>query len=104
MKYIMQHLTIHLFAQLLRGGSRSLASTLLGRKFILLLCVGFCLPLTAPTSQAQSPGDSASGIAQREIARRANRLSEAETALDLGRAAYAKNDYEEAVKQYGIAY
>ena len=62
------------------------------------------MPLTVSTSPAQGNGDSASGIAQREIARRANRLTEAEKALALGRAAYAQNDYEEAVRQYGLAY
>ena len=100
----MHHLTIYLFVQPLTGGSRSIAANILGKNFILLLCLGFCLPLTATTSQAQGNGDSASGIAQREIARRANRLTEAEKALALGRVAYAKNDYEEAVRQYGLAY
>ena len=59
--------------------------------------------LTAHSLRAESPGDNSSSIAQREIARRANLVVEADKALGLGRAAYAGNEYEEAVKQYRSA-
>ena len=61
------------------------------------------MSLTAHSLRAESPGDNSSSIAQREIARRANLVVEADKALGLGRAAYASNEYEEAVKQYRSA-
>ena len=72
-------------------------------QFALHGCIlsGILLPVSM--LHAQAPTSNSTGAAQREIARRLNDVSEAANALDLGRAAYAKNQYEEAVKQYKTA-
>ncbi|MGB2402833.1 MAG: Amuc_1098 family type IV pilus outer membrane protein [Akkermansiaceae bacterium] len=72
-------------------------------QFALRGCIltGMLLPVSI--LNAQAPASNSTGAAQREIARRLNDVADAANALDLGRAAYAKNQYEEAVKQYKTA-
>lgn len=61
------------------------------------------LLMVNPTQADDQTAGNTSSIAQREIARRAGLVVEADKALILGRKAYAENDYEEAVKQYQLA-
>jgi general secretion pathway protein D len=74
------------------------------RQFTLRCCMltGVILSTSVLHAQQDVPGYSSS-IAQREIARRANLVAEADKALELGRAAYQKSQYKEAVTQYKIA-
>ena len=74
------------------------------RQFTLRCCMltGVILSTSMLHAQQDVPGYSSS-IAQREIARRANLVAEADKALELGRAAYQKSQYKEAVTQYKIA-
>ncbi|BDS05926.1 hypothetical protein NT6N_09660 [Oceaniferula spumae] len=67
------------------------------RKAAVLMAVAAAMPATINVVHAQS------SIASKEIARRAQLVQEADKAVILGRAAYAKQDYEEAVKQYQLA-
>ena len=74
------------------------------RQFTLRCCMltGVLLSTSVLHAQQDVSGYSSS-IAQREIARRANLVAEADKALELGRAAYQKSQYKEAVTQYKIA-
>jgi general secretion pathway protein D len=74
------------------------------RQFTLRCCMltGVILSTSMLHAQQDVPGYSSS-IAQREIARRANLVAEADKALELGRTAYEKSQYKEAVTQYKIA-
>jgi general secretion pathway protein D len=74
------------------------------RQFTLRCCIltGVILSTSMLHAQQDVPGYSSS-IAQREIARRANLVAEADKALELGRTAYEKSQYKEAVTQYKIA-
>ena len=74
------------------------------RQFTLRCCMltGVILSTSVLHAQQDVSGYSSS-IAQREIARRANLVAEADKALELGRAAYQKSQYKEAVTQYKIA-
>ena len=69
----------------------------------IMLCLAVVSSVAINESSAQESQTGISGIAQREIARRANRLADAEKALELGRSAYAEKNFEEAVTQYTIA-
>ncbi len=72
----------------------------LGAKAAALMAVAAAMPVAANVAHA---GGFPSSIAQKEIARRAGLVDQADRALMLGRAAYAKKDYGEAVKQYQTA-
>ena len=100
---IMQSKLTHPYIQDLRNNYLALIAGIHGKQTIVHLCVVLGMSLTAHSLRAESPGDNSSSIAQREIARRANLVVEADKALGLGRAAYAGNKYEEAVKQYRSA-
>ena len=100
---IMQSKLTHPYIQDLRNNYLALIASIHGKQTIVHLCVVLGMSLTAHSLRAESPGDNSSSIAQREIARRANLVVEADKALGLGRAAYASNEYEEAVKQYRSA-
>ena len=100
---IMQSKLTHPYIQDLRNNYLSFIAGVHGKQTIVHLCVILGMSLTAHSLRAESPGDNSSSIAQREIARRANLVVEADKALGLGRAAYAGNKYEEAVKQYRSA-
>ncbi|NWK56268.1 type II and III secretion system protein [Verrucomicrobiaceae bacterium N1E253] len=79
------------------------------RKAAVLMAVAASMPMASNLAIAGDGGygsyggGSTSSIAQKEIARRARLVQQADQALALGRAAYAEQDYEEAVKQYKIA-
>lgn len=81
------------------------------RKAAVLMAVAASMPVASNVASAKdggytggyTGGGSTSSIAQKEIARRTALVSQADEALVLGRAAYAEQDYEEAVKQYKIA-
>ena len=99
----MQSKLTHPYIQDLRNNYLALIAGIHGKQTIVHLCVVLGMTLTAHSLRAESPGNNSSSIAQREIARRANLVVEADKALGLGRAAYAGNKYEEAVKQYRSA-
>jgi len=73
------------------------------RQRALQSCILSSMILSAGMLHAQEFAPSATGAAQREIARRLNDVAEADRALELGRAAYQENQYQEAVKQYKSA-
>lgn len=77
------------------------------RKAVALMALAAAMPVAVNVAHADaSTGGNygaTSSIAQKEIARRAALVVEADKALVLGRAAFAKKDFEEAVKQYTIA-
>ena len=100
---IMQSKLTHPYIQDLRNNYLAFIAGIHGKQTMVHLCVILGMSLTAHSLRAESPGDNSSSIAQREIARRANLVVEADKALGLGRAAYAGNKYEEAVKQYRSA-
>ena len=76
-------------------------SCLLGKKLTMFMAVAAAMPLSINSVHADETGaGGTSSIAQREIARRAALVVDADKALMLGREAYAKKDFEEAVKQY----
>lgn len=68
------------------------------------MAVAAAMPVAVNVAHAGGyVGGGTSSIAQKEIARRAALVVEADKALVAGRAAFAKNDFEEAVKQYQTA-
>lgn len=77
------------------------------RKAAVLMALAAAMPVAVNVAHAggNDVGNAGgtSSIAQKEIARRAALVAEADKALLLGRAAFAKKDFEEAVKQYQIA-
>ncbi|MDG1357716.1 MAG: tetratricopeptide repeat protein, partial [Akkermansiaceae bacterium] len=91
------------YIQDLRNNLPATKASKVNRQLNLHCCVLTGIALTASSLCAQNAGANPSSIAQREIARRANLVVDADKALGLGRAAYAKSQYEEAVKQYQIA-
>lgn len=78
-----------------------LAGRPVSRTAAVLMAVAAAMPV-ASIAYAGGHG-STSSIADKEIARRAKLVQDADKAVHLGRAAYAKQDYEEAVKQYQLA-
>ena len=76
----------------------------LGKKLVVLAVFTTTIALNFNQVYADAKGGGGtSSMAHREIARRAGLVAEADKALMLGRAAYAKKDYEEALKQYNLA-
>lgn len=87
-----------------RGHLASLfASRPVSRKAAVLMAVAAAMPVAVNVAHAGGYGGGNSDIASKEIARRAQLVAEADKAILLGRAAYAKKDFEEAVKQYRSA-
>lgn len=72
------------------------------RKAAVLMAVAAAMPAAISVAEAATP-TATSSIAQKEIARRAGLVKEADKAVVLGRTAYAQQDYDEAVKQYRMA-
>ncbi len=58
------------------------------------------MPATITTANAGEVGSSLSGLAQREMIRRQQAVTEGDTLLNEGRTAYAKGDYQQAVDKY----
>ncbi len=90
-----------------QGIARS-AVSLMTRKTAVLMAVAAAMPVAINVAQAGEGGyyggsnsySGTSSIAQKEIARRARLVQQADDALARGRSAYAKQDYETAVKEY----
>ncbi|MGB0992186.1 MAG: Amuc_1098 family type IV pilus outer membrane protein [Akkermansiaceae bacterium] len=78
--------------------STSLIQSSVSRKAALLMAVAATMPVAVQVAEAGY-----SDLAGQEMARRKALVKQADAALLLGRAAYAKKDYEEAVKQYQTA-
>ena len=64
-----------------------------------LLAVASVMPVTLTVANAQG-GGSYSGLAQKEMIRRQNAVSQSDTLRNEGRDAYAKGDYKQAVDKY----
>lgn len=96
----MQSTFTHPYNQDVRNRFRYLVASIPKNKAAVLTALVVSSSILAEPVNAQSSGDSASGIAEREIARRANLVVEADKALVLGRSAYSTKQYEEAVTQY----
>ncbi len=73
------------------------------RSAIALMAVASTMPATVTVATAGEGGYGRSGLAQREMIRRQNAVSEADALLVEGRAAYAKGDYQLAVDKYSQA-
>ena len=99
----MQSTLTHPYSQDIRSNFRYLVASIFHSKTFVLAAVALGLLANLPSVQAQGSGGDLSGIAEREIARRANLVVEADKALALGRTAYSKSQYQEAVNQYRIA-
>ena len=70
------------------------------KRAAVLMAVAAAMPVAINVAHAAG---GTSSIAATEIAHRAALVTDADKAVLLGRAAYKKNDYEEAVKQYQLA-
>lgn len=75
------------------------ASRPVSQKAAVLMAVAAAMPVAATVANAAGYSD----IASKEIARRSQLVAEADKAIALGRAAYAKKEFEEAHKQYQLA-
>ncbi len=64
------------------------------------MAVASSMPATVTVATAGEGGSSLSGLAQREMIRRQDAVTEADALLAEGRAAYAKGDYQQAVDKY----
>ena len=71
----------------------------ISRKAAVLMAVAAAMPVAVNVAHAQARGGMSS-IAQKEIARRQAAIADADTLLLNGRAAYKKNEYEEALSLY----
>lgn len=96
----MQGTFTHPYIQDKRSSFLDLVARISKSKAVMLTASVLSTSFLSESIHAQSSGNSASGIAEREIARRANLVVEADKALVLGRAAYKQNQYQEAVTQY----
>ncbi|MEO5916185.1 MAG: Amuc_1098 family type IV pilus outer membrane protein [Luteolibacter sp.] len=70
------------------------------RSALALMAVASSMPATVTVATAGEGGSSLSGLAQREMIRRQDAVTEADALLAEGRAAYAKGDYQQAVDKY----
>ncbi len=73
------------------------------RTALALMAVASTMPATITVATAGEGGYGLSGLAQREMVRRQNSISEADALLVEGRAAYAKGDFQQAVDKYSQA-
>ncbi|MES2476845.1 MAG: Amuc_1098 family type IV pilus outer membrane protein [Verrucomicrobiota bacterium] len=70
------------------------------RTALALMAVASSMPATVTVATAGEGGYGLSGLAQREMIRRQDAVSEADALLAEGRAAYAKGDFQQAVDKY----
>ena len=70
------------------------------RTALALMAVASSTPVVITHVSAGEGGYGLSGLAQREVVRRQDAISEADVLLNEGRAAYAKGDYQLAVDKY----
>ncbi|NJM36448.1 MAG: tetratricopeptide repeat protein [Akkermansiaceae bacterium] len=70
------------------------------RTALTLMAVASSMPATISYVQAGEGGGSYSSLAQRELLRRQDAVTEGDALLIEGRAAYAKGDYQQAVDKY----
>jgi general secretion pathway protein D len=70
------------------------------RTALALMAVASSLPAVVTVATAGEGGGGLSGLAQREMIRRQDSVSQADILLNEGRAAYAKEDYQQAVDKY----
>ena len=75
-------------------------SYLSNRSVLALMAVAASMPVTVTVATAGEGGYSMSGLAQREMVRRQDRIARADILLAEGRVAYAKGDYQQAVDKY----
>ncbi len=73
------------------------------RTALALMAVASSTPVVISNVSAGEGGYGLSGLAQREIVRRQDAISQADILLNEGRAAYAKGDYQQAVDKYSQA-
>ena len=67
------------------------------RTALTLMAVASSMPVTVTVANAGEGSSSLSGLAQREMIRRQDAVSDADILLNEGRAAYAKGDFQQAV-------
>ncbi|RYD41302.1 MAG: tetratricopeptide repeat protein, partial [Verrucomicrobiaceae bacterium] len=65
-----------------------------------LMAVASSMPVVVTVANAGEGGSGLSGLAQREMIRRQDAVTEGDALLNEGRAAYAKGDYQQAVDKY----
>jgi general secretion pathway protein D len=70
------------------------------RTALALMAVASSTPVVITNVSAGEGGYGLSGLAQREVIRRQDAISQADVLLNEGRAAYAKGDYQQAVDKY----
>ncbi len=70
------------------------------RTVLALMAVASSMPVVVTTANAGEGYSSLSGLAQREMIRRQEAVSEGDRLLNEGREAYAKGDYQQAVDKY----
>ncbi len=70
------------------------------RTVLALMAVASSLPVTITIANAGEGGYGMSGLAQREMVRRQDAVTEGDILLNEGRAAYAKGDHQQAVDKY----
>ena len=70
------------------------------RSALALMAVASSMPVTVTVATAGEGGSSLSGLAQREMIRRQDSVSEGDVLLNEGRAAYARGDFQQAVDKY----
>ncbi len=73
------------------------------RSALALMAVASSMPITVTVANAGEGGPSLSGLAQREMIRRQDAVTQGDALLAEGRAAYAKGDYQQAVDKYKSA-
>jgi len=66
------------------------------RTAVALMAVASSMPVIVTVANAGEGGYGLSGLAQREMIRRQNAVTEGDALLNEGRAAYAKGDYQQA--------
>lgn len=70
------------------------------RSALALMALAASMPATVSVATAGEGGSGLSGLAQREMIRRQNAVTDADALLAQGREAYAKGDYQQAVDKY----
>ena len=70
------------------------------RTALALMAVASSTPIIVSVANAGEGSSGLSGLAEREMIRRQNAISEGDALLNEGRAAYAKGDYQQAVDKY----
>ena len=73
------------------------------RTALALMAVASSMPVTVTVANAGEGSSNLSGLAQREMIRRQDAVTEGDALLNEGRAAYAKEDYQQAVDKYSQA-